>query len=81
MDLNEWKRVTGGTFTWLASEIPCSTPYPSMLAAGKAHPSYKMACRIEQVTGGMVPRTNWYPEANALIGQANDISLDKILEE
>lgn len=32
-----------------------------MIAHGKARPGFKMACRIEAVTGGSVPRTNWYP--------------------
>lgn len=61
MTLQQWlekENMRPGKFAKL---IPCSAPYPGMIMRGDAKPSYKMAVRIEQITGGEVPRTNWFP--------------------
>lgn len=44
----------------IAKEIPCTPAYMSMIAGNKANPSYQMAKRIELITNGLVPKTNWY---------------------
>ena len=49
-------------FSTIAKEIPCAPAYISMIANGKANPSYRMAARIEIITNGMVSRKNWYDE-------------------
>ena len=46
--------------TQIASRIPCTREHISMIASGRRTPSYKMALRIEQVTKGMVKKSNWY---------------------
>lgn len=61
MTLEEWRRASNLTYQAIADLIPCSGSYPHMIATGKAQPGYRMAVRIEQVSNGMVPRTNWYP--------------------
>ena len=68
MSLEEWRVMSGLTFADIAELIPCSKPYPGMIARGKVRPGFKMACRIEEITNGLVPRTNWFPEAYAPIG-------------
>lgn len=61
MSLAEYIETTGISLTDFSKLIPCSYSYPGMIIKGKATPSYRMAARIEQITGGLVPRTNWYP--------------------
>lgn len=61
MSLEEYVHTMGMTLTEFSKLIPCSYSYPGMVIKGKARPSYEMAVRIESVTGGLVPRTNWYP--------------------
>lgn len=72
MTLAEWAQRHGLAYTEIAKLICCSPPYPGMIARGKVRPSYRMACRIEEITSGHVPRTNWFPEPLAPIGQAKD---------
>ena len=60
MTLLEYLTATGMTKTQFSELIPCSYSYPGMIIKG-LRPSYDMACRIESVTSGLVPRTNWYP--------------------
>ena len=72
MTLAEWVKTHGFAYTEVAKLIGCSPPYPGMIARDKVRPSYRMACRIEEVTAGMVPRTNWYPSPLPQIGEAKD---------
>lgn len=46
----------------LAREIPCDPSYVAKIARDEKFPSYLMARRIENVTNGLVPKTNWYPQ-------------------
>lgn len=62
MDLLEYKVAYSTSLNQLAKQIPCARQYLSNVSRGKEFPSYKMACRIESVTNGKVPRTNWYQE-------------------
>jgi len=61
MSLQQWLEVTEMSYAAFARLVPCSIGYPRMIAQGIANPSYPMACRIEALTGGAVPRTRWYP--------------------
>lgn len=70
MNLLEWKQEQGISFSEIARRIPCSQPYPGMIAKGK-RPSWKMATRIQEITGGAVSRTNWYPDVAPPIGVVN----------
>ena len=72
MSLGEYLEATGITKTDFAALIPCAYSFPGMLINGKARPSFKMACRIEQVTGGVVSRDLWYPPSDPL----EDIPVD-----
>lgn len=56
---NEGKDVS---FSSLARDIPCDITYLAKIARGDRNPSYRMACRIENITNGAVPRTNWYSQ-------------------
>jgi hypothetical protein len=57
----EWLEATGTSASAFSRQVPCSTNYPGMWARGAARPSYRMACRIEELTYGLVPHTNWFP--------------------
>jgi hypothetical protein len=59
--LGAWLRSQGVSYAAFARLVPCSIAYPGMVARGDARPSYRMACRIEELTQGAVPRTRWYP--------------------
>lgn len=48
------------TYSSIAREIPCKASYISMIALGKRRPSFDMAKRIDIITEGRVPITNWY---------------------
>jgi hypothetical protein len=61
MTLKEYIDASDMSLTDFADLVPCSYSYPGMIIKSKARPSYEMAVRIESVTGGLVPRTNWYP--------------------
>ena len=66
MTLPEYIRVAQDngkevTYASIARDIPCHFSYIGKIASGRKMPSYTMARRIEQVTDGAVPRTNWYP--------------------
>lgn len=68
MTLKEWADLSGLTWTDIALLVGCSTPYPGMVARGKAFPSWKMAKRFEEISNGLVPKTNWYPDNEEPIG-------------
>ncbi len=72
MTLSEWKDISGLTWSEIAQLVPCSKPYPSMVDRGKAHPSFKMACRFEEISNGLVKRTAWYPDPSKSIGKLSD---------
>lgn len=59
--LQEWLDVAEMTYSGFSRLVPCSVSLPRLWARGLARPSYEMACRIEQMTDGSVPRTLWYP--------------------
>jgi len=59
--------------------VPCSISYPRLLAHGLARPSYEMACRIEQITGGQVSRTQWYPAPDPGMVFIPDLSVEDML--
>ena len=61
LTLAEYLEATEETYSAFARRVPCSISYPRLLALGLARPSYEMAVRIEALTDGMVPRTQWYP--------------------
>lgn len=65
LSLAEYLQLTGLTKTEFSKLIPCSYSYPGMIIKG-LRPSYDMAVRIEKVTSGLVPRTNWYPAGEEL---------------
>lgn len=65
MTLDEYIQTTGITKSEFAQIIPCAYSYPGMIIKGVV-PSYRMAKRIEQVTNGLVPRSNWYPVSDPL---------------
>lgn len=77
MTLEEWRLISGLTYADIAELIPCSKTYPGMIARGKVTPGFKMACRIEEVTQGLVPRTNWFPDRPAPIGAGRNINENK----
>ncbi len=58
-DYLETSDMTAGA---LAELIPCSRSYISRIASGGASPGYKMACRIEAVTYGVVKKQLWFPD-------------------
>lgn len=75
MTFEQWIKASNLTYEAVARLIPCSSSYPHMLATGKASPSFRMACRIEAVTNGLVPRTNWFPvEEKQQIGEIPNIA-------
>lgn len=59
MSLDEFLSLNSITHATFKDMILCAKPYVGMLRSGKAHPSYRMAVRIEQATGGAVPRSEW----------------------
>lgn len=65
MSLKEWLDASELTYSAFARMLPCAVAYPRKLALGLARPSYELACRIEQVTDGAVPRTRWFPPGNS----------------
>lgn len=76
MSLQQWLEAVEMSYAAFAREVPCSIGYPRMIAQGLARPSYEMACRIEKITGGAVPRTRWYPTGD----QTSVINLDEDLD-
>lgn len=61
LTLQEWLDLTQTSYSAFSRQVPCSISYPRKLATGASWPSYRMACRIERLTDGVVPRTMWYP--------------------
>jgi plasmid maintenance system antidote protein VapI len=66
MTLAEYIETMGLTQAAFAQKVPCSEAYISMIIKGK-RPGWKMACRIENVTGGLVPLSNWYRNTNDFV--------------
>jgi len=74
MKIREWCHISGMTLTEFSKMVPCSQPYPGMIDSGRVKPGFKMACRIEEITAGLIPRTTWYPMSdNPVIGDLNSI--------
>jgi hypothetical protein len=59
--LRQWLELRGMAASAFSALVPCSISLPGQWIRGVATPSYRMACRIEQVTDGVVPRTLWFP--------------------
>lgn len=62
MDLKSWLEGNAITHKEFADRIPISRSYVTHIVTGRSSPPYKLACRIEEVTKGEVPKTNWFPE-------------------
>lgn len=67
MDLSDYKRRFGATYTHIAQKCNVSPATISQVAAGSHTPSFKLAVAIEEATGGRVSRTNWFPPPLAVI--------------
>lgn len=61
MTIKEYVAAKNITYSDLASLVPCTPQFISMLANDKANPSFRMAKRIEEITDGLVKKENWYP--------------------
>ncbi len=59
--LKQWLELAGMSASAFSRLMACSVSLPGQWIRGDATPSYRMACRIEQMTDGMVPRTLWFP--------------------
>ena len=81
--LKEYIDASNLSYEGFAQLVPCSPTYPWMIANGKANPGFKMACRIEALTGGVVPRTNWYPDAqdSEQLEELDDDPISKRMKE
>lgn len=79
LSLQEWLNATETSYSAFSRMLPCSVGYPRQLALGLARPSYELACRIEQVTEGSVPRTRWYPPAEKTIEDEQKPDLEDLL--
>ncbi len=79
MTLEEYLTSSEMTKSDFAKMVPCSYSLPGMWIKGKANPSYKMACRIENVTKGLVPRTNWYPAPPKDVTDSIDLDIKEFL--
>lgn len=73
LSLAEWLELTETSYSAFSRMIGVSIGYPRMLALGLARPSYEKACRIEEVTEGQVPRTNWYPSGKEVEPETTSI--------
>lgn len=81
MSLAEWLRASELSYSAFSRMLPCAVAYPRKLALGLARPSYELACRIEQVTDGAVPRTRWYPPpTDKEINDPEAISIEDAIE-
>jgi len=62
MNLKKYIESNNINCSIVARLIPCAPQWISQIVSGKRTPSYKMARRIEQITGGEVSRKHWYPD-------------------
>lgn len=76
MTLKDYIEQSNLSYEGFAQLVPCSPTYPWMIANGKANPGFRMACRIEALTGGQVPATNWYP-----VQQSAAVELEELDDE
>jgi transcriptional regulator with XRE-family HTH domain len=61
MDLYEYRKKTGVTFSFLAEKAGCNYYHFLEVAKGKRMPSDRLAQAIEKLTGGVVPADSWRP--------------------
>ena len=80
LTLQEWLEASNLTYRALSRLIPCSLSYPRLIAQGLARPSYEMAIRIEEISGGLVPRTNWYPAPTAPNTNPLPVDIEELLK-
>lgn len=67
MTLQEYLNSSRMTHDELAKQIPCARSYITLIAGG-LKPSYKFACRLEDVTQGQVPKSTFFPEKTVVRG-------------
>lgn len=77
----QWLEATGMSASAFARQVPCSVNYPGMWSRGVARPSYRMARRIEELTYGLVPTTNWYPPLGLGINTPSELELSEYIGE
>lgn len=80
LSLQAWLDISEMSYSAFARLIPCSISYPRMIAQGLVVPSYRMATRIEKVTGGEVPRTRWYPSGPTSPKDGDDLVSEENLK-
>ena len=61
MTLEQYRKSTGVSYTYIAGKCDCSITMISETAAGRNTPSFELALKIEAATNGQVSRENWYP--------------------
>jgi DNA-binding XRE family transcriptional regulator len=71
MDLRQYRTEFGVTFRHVAKGAGTTLDTISAIARGKRRPSWHMAGRIEAAIGGLVPRSNWFPDLPAAIAAAS----------
>ena len=67
LNLSDYKRVTGITYSEIASRCGVTAAMISLVASGAKTPSFDLAVKIEHATGGIVTRENWYAHRPAEI--------------
>jgi DNA-binding XRE family transcriptional regulator len=73
MTLEQYKNKFGTTYAHIARNCGVTQAAISSIATGSKRPSYELAIQIEDITRGLVPRTNWYaprsPDITVTIGR------------
>jgi transcriptional regulator with XRE-family HTH domain len=67
MNLEEYRRATGVSYTHIAKVCGVSPAAISLIAGGYQKPGFDLALRIETATNNGVGRENWYPPRPAPI--------------
>lgn len=81
LSLQEWLEASEVSYSAFSRLVPCSISYPRLIAKGLARPSYEMACRIETLTHGTVPRERWYPPGEAAKPESSNIGIEDMLND
>jgi transcriptional regulator with XRE-family HTH domain len=63
MDIKEYRQKFDLTYSDLAERCECGISTLANIVNGRARPSFDLARRIEQATGGLVSHENWYPRS------------------
>jgi transcriptional regulator with XRE-family HTH domain len=67
MNLQEYRKTYGVTYSHIAKECNVGVPTISNVANGVMQPSFELAIAIEKATKGYVGRENWYPSDDSEI--------------